>query len=274
MQEPGASPVPLVVVHGGPGLDHSYLIPGLDVLAPISRLVFYDQRGVGRSESVRTPETISLDAYLEDIGALSSSLGLERVDLLAHSFGGLLAMLYAARYPERVRSLILVAPVEPGSRYRAEGNARAQVRRTAADQAAIDSIVASAGFEAREPDTMNRLFWTTFAATFGDRNLASRLVVDLDPQTARYGTEVAGLLMGSWAGTDFWDEVATIRAATLIVTGTEDPTPPVVAQELTRAIAGARLVALPGVGHFPFLESPGAFSDAVAQFLGEVRGEP
>src|SRR5688572_3429066 len=78
---------PIVVVHGGPGMDHGYLRPGMDELSRTHRLVFYDQRGSGRSEGEVTRATVNLDAFVADISALADSLRLGRFTILGHSFG-------------------------------------------------------------------------------------------------------------------------------------------------------------------------------------------
>ena len=109
---------PIIVVHGGPGLDHEYLQPGLDALAIRSTLIYYDQRGTGRSAAALDSTAINLDAFIEDIDALRQALGYERVSVLAHSWGALLGIEYAARHPEAIRGLILMNPVEPGTRFR------------------------------------------------------------------------------------------------------------------------------------------------------------
>ena len=119
---------PVVVVHGGPGLDHTYLRPGLDILAGSHSLVYYDQRGTGRSEAVLDAESITLDTFVEDIESLRKTLGRDRLTLLGHSFGSLLVLGYALAHPDRTRGLILMAPVEPGTRWRssvASGSPRA-----------------------------------------------------------------------------------------------------------------------------------------------------
>ncbi len=102
---------PIVVVHGGPGLDRSYLRPGIDVLASGHQLVFFDQRGTGESESELTDEAINLDRFVEDIDVLREHLGHDRITVLAHSFGSLIGTRYAIRFPDRLNALVLANPV-------------------------------------------------------------------------------------------------------------------------------------------------------------------
>lgn len=103
--------LPVIVLHGGFGHDHGYLVPAFEGLDPEYRFVFYDQRGSLRS---RAPlESISFDRHLEDLDQLREELGLDAMTLVGHSMGTLLASGYKTRYPERVRDLVLLGPVPP-----------------------------------------------------------------------------------------------------------------------------------------------------------------
>src|SRR6476659_8292938 len=99
---------PVIVLHGGPDFDHSYLVPELDGLADQYRLVFYDQRGRGRSWSGEGPESVTIDSEVEDLDRVRAWTGSATVALLGHSWGGLVAMEYAIRHPDRVSHLILM----------------------------------------------------------------------------------------------------------------------------------------------------------------------
>lgn len=108
---------PIILVHGGPGMDHAYLLPGMRALAESHRVVFYDQRGGGRTSGTVDRSTVSSDIFLADITALADSLHMGKFTLLAHSWGGIPVVRYAARYPELLRALVLMNTVEPGRRY-------------------------------------------------------------------------------------------------------------------------------------------------------------
>jgi len=106
--ERGAGPV-LVCLPGGPGRPSGYL-GDLGGLAARRRLVLLDARGTGESAVPADPATYAMDRMTADVEALRVRLGIERLDLLGHSAAGGLAMLYAARYPERIGHLVLVTP--------------------------------------------------------------------------------------------------------------------------------------------------------------------
>ena len=95
---------PILIVHGGPGLSHDYYLPHLESLAQDHQLIFYDQRVSGASLMNVDSSSINLDAFIEDIEALRKKFGIRVINLMAHSFGGLIAMNYAIKYPEKVKS--------------------------------------------------------------------------------------------------------------------------------------------------------------------------
>src|SRR5215468_2034145 len=117
----GSAPgVPLVVVNGGPGFDHTYehaAMPGTtsawETLAKNRRVVFYDQRGNGRSGALKPGQSCTLADQISDLEAVRAHLGADKLDLVGHSWGGFLVMAYAARHPDRVRHLVTVDSAAP-----------------------------------------------------------------------------------------------------------------------------------------------------------------
>jgi len=99
--------VPVVIVHGGPGLDHSYFLPQMKQLAKNYKLIFYDQRGMGKSSADFDGKQMTMDNLVEDLDGIRRAFGLEKMNLMGHSWGGLVSMFYAVKYPGRLQSLIL-----------------------------------------------------------------------------------------------------------------------------------------------------------------------
>jgi len=260
---------PIIVVHGGPGLDHRYLQPGLNVLAQRNTLVYYDQRGTGRSSAELTPSTINLDAFVEDIDALRQALGYERVDVLGHSFGSLIAIAYALRHPESVRTLILMNPVEPGMRFQEEQEQLQTSRRTEEDSTQLATLTSSEGFAARDPATVSEVYRILFRQTLRDRARIDELDLDLAETTAKNGQEVARLLGESMQPLDWWDRLGEISAPTLVLQGRYDLTPRAMSQALANAIPLGRMVVLQS-GHFPYLEDSDGLLSAIQAFYVDL----
>src|SRR5690242_13951857 len=104
---------PIILLHGGPDFDHTYLLPDLDRLSDSYRLIYYDQRERGKSARDVQPEDVTLESEVEDLDRVRKFFGLESVALLGHSWGGVLALEYTTRHPTRVSHLIILntAPV-------------------------------------------------------------------------------------------------------------------------------------------------------------------
>lgn len=260
---------PLVVVHGGPGLDHAYLQPGLDALAIRNTLVYYDQRGTGRSTAALDASAINIGTFVDDIEALRETLGYPRVTVLAHSFGALIAIEYAMRYPESLRALILMNPVEPGNRYLADRVARQDAARTVEDSTDLATLTRSEGFAARDPATVSEYFRVLFRQSLRDRNRISELDLDLAEATADNGPDVGRLLGESLGEADWWDRLPQLAAPTLVLHGRYDLMPLVVSEELAEALPRGSLVVLDS-GHFPYLEAPDGLLAAVTSFLVDL----
>lgn len=261
---------PIFVVHGGPGLDHRYLQPGLNVLARSNTLVYYDQRGVGRSSAELVPSAINMRAFVEDIEALRDALGYERIDVLGHSFGALIALEYAAAHPDRLRTLILMNPADPGARFQDELEERRLARRTEQDAAALAELRSREGFAARDPATVSEVYRILFRESMKDRERVVDLDLDLAEATAKNGADVERLLRESLGEEpDLWDRLNGIQTPTLVLHGRYDPTPLGMSQELARSLPLGRLVVLES-GHFPFVEDPDGLVSAISAFYVDV----
>ena len=139
---------PIIVIHGGPDFDHCYLLPEMDRLADAFRLIYYDQRGRGRSGRGVRPGDVSIESEVEDVERVRRHFQVESVAVLGHSWGGLLAMEYAIRHPDRVSHLILMntAPASRDDRLLLEEHFRHI--RAPADVEAMQAIARSARYQA------------------------------------------------------------------------------------------------------------------------------
>ncbi len=110
-----AGGTPLIVANGGPGFDHTYLhlSDAWDTIGKTRRVVVYDQRGNGRSSKLAAGQSCTLRDQIEDLEALRVHVGADRIDLVGHSWGGFLAMAYAARYPQHIQHLLIVDSAAP-----------------------------------------------------------------------------------------------------------------------------------------------------------------
>jgi len=264
----------IVVLHGGPDFDYAYLLPDLDRLARDYRLVYYAQRGRGASRGAVRPADVTLASELSDLDALRTHLGLDRLVLLGHSWGALLALEYALARPEPVSHLVLLNPA-PASRAGYE-SMRAERARTAPDLVArMAALAATPAFRAGELAADEAYYRVHYGATVRDPGQAERLVRSLranfTPEAILVARSIEDRLMDETWRADGFDRLPTLarlRMPTLVVHGDRDFVPVVCARQIADAIPGARFVLVPDSGHFSYLDAPAAVHAAVRDFLG------
>lgn len=261
---------PLVVVHGGPLLDHGHLVPPLRPLGDRFRLVFYDQRLAGRSAGTVDSASVSLDQFVADIEAIRTALGLDRIHLLGHSWGGLIAMEYAIAHPDRLRSLVLVSPLPPSSTLW-QGEQRAQnAALQPADTAGMGELRSSSGMEAGDPVVIERLLQMSFRSQLHDPALADSLRFDI-PIDYMERSRLFGLMMADLQSFDLLDALAGLDVPTLVVYGDAETGAQGTADTLIATIPDARARGVADAGHFSFFERPETFRRLLADFLEELR---
>lgn len=259
---------PIVVLHGGPGMSHDYLASHLiALLADDYRLVFYDQRASGRSTGVADTARLTMAQFVEDLDRLRLELGLERMNVLGHSFGGLLAMCYATEHPNAVGSLVLV-DTSPASWALNFPHFRRTVaeRLSESDRREMAAITAGAGARG-DPQAMTKYFKTMFRAFFHQPALSEQLVLGIDEQWLENNAVTSSHVWASLGEYDIHEHLPRIQAPTLILHGTFSVISMEGAEAIATRIPRSRLIALRDVGHFPHIEAPMAFATAVKAFV-------
>jgi proline iminopeptidase len=270
---------PVIVLHGGPDFDCGYLLPELDQLADGYRLIYFDQRGRGRSAAGVQPQDVSLASDIADIDSVRRHFGLESVALLGHSWGGLLAMEYAVRHPERVSHLILLntAFARGEDRFLFQEERRRKSPDTPALLQALASIPA---FQDGDPAAVAAYYRVHFSATVRQPKLLDAVVERVTGRATRESILRARaieerLLEDTWLsdGYDLLPALAELPVPTLVIHGDEDFIPIPCASRIADAIRGARFVLIPDCGHFSYLERPEAVRTAINAFFHRA-GEP
>jgi proline iminopeptidase len=256
----GAGP-PVVVLHGGPGADHAYLRPGFDALAQNRELLYYDQRGGGRSPVPRDVP-VGWTEQVADLDALRETWGLDRLTIAGYSWGGLLALLYALDHPGRIDRLALVSPA-PAWRAARERFEQEFSRRNL-DPGLQDArrVLRESGLRERDPAAFQqRLFELSVAPYF------------FDPARARELTpfRVVGRTQEEvWASLgdfDLRDRLPSLhRIPALVLHGENDPLP-IDASRTTAELIGADFHGIPRCGHVPYVEAFATFERLVGGFL-------
>jgi len=258
---------PIVILSGGPGLEVAYMKPLNDFLPVGYQRIYLEQRGTGRSKPpTLSPQTMTLKLVVEDLEALRVALKQERLNLLGHSWGGMLAMAYAAAHPDRVDKVVLVAPggCTPEFLQWFGDNITARMRpedlkalaqwEEAAKGGADPEKVALEVLKAMTPAySFDRAKGLAFSATLVDGSFHAQVNDLLFQDLVKQYDLRAGLRL--------------LKRPTMIIQGHQDPIGDVTAREISDTIAGSKLILLAKCGHFPWLERPDEFRKAVADFL-------
>lgn len=266
---------PVIVLHGGPTFDHYYLLPDLDRLADAFRLIYYDQRGRGKSAGGVRSEDVSLQSDLDDLEAVRASLVAGPVALLGHSWGGLLALEYVLRWPEHVSHLILLNTA-PASYDDFRLSEQPPDARAPEDVELLRSLRSHLASVHSDLPARAAYYHTYFRMTLRAPDLLDRLIEHL-----RLGWTEEGVRTAEAIGDRLWAETAEapdfnllpglahlhIPIPTLVLHGDYDFVPVACAAHVAEAIPGARLVVLSNCGHFSYLECPGAVRAALDAFF-------
>ncbi|GII28034.1 alpha/beta fold hydrolase [Planotetraspora mira] len=257
---------PLICLPGGPMRASAYL-GDLGGLSEHRRLIMLDLRGTGDSAVPADPATYRCDRQVADVEALREHLGLDRVDVLAHSAGGDLALLYAAAHPRRVRTLILVT-----ARARALGvDFTEEHRREAAALRVAEPWYGAAydAYEAVWAGSATDADWDAVAPFFygrWDAAAQAHAAADLEQSNLEAGELYASA--GAFDPGAACAAAAALDARVLVLAGELDGTPlPRVAAVVAGMFHRAELAVLPGAGHFPWLDDPRGLTRVVAAFL-------
>lgn len=266
-----ASGVPLIVVNGGPGFDHTYehaAVPGTtsswETLARKRRVVFYDQRGNGRSGALKSGQSCTLADQIDDLEAVRAHLGVDQIDLLGHSWGGFLVMAYAARHPEHIRHLITVDSAAPkwGDTVFLFKDIFPEGQERSDSYAFADALGDKAASDAGIREYLHWLFYSpekrdAFIAQVAPGVFTKAVNEAVEHDVQRF---------------DLNPEIKKFKFPTLVVTGRYDiNVAPSVAYKMHKAIPGSQFAVFEKSGHLPFYEEPEAFVRALEAFLAGGR---
>jgi proline iminopeptidase len=254
---------PFIVLHGGPDFDHGYLLPDLDRLADAFRLIYYDQRGRGRSAEHVRPEDVTLASDVDDLDNVRQHFQLESSALLGHSWGAVLALEYAIRHPTRVSHLILMNPA-PASASDFAVLRKAYLQKLGADMDRQREIMAGAAYKEGDPEAVAARYRLHFKPALKRPEDYEKLMATMKAGFISQGKEGIvkaravedRLMRDTWEmdGYDLLPKLRKLNMPTLVIAGDHDFIPLEISEHLARAIPHARLLTLKDCGHFAYLE--------------------
>ena len=272
---------PLVVVHGGPGASHDYLLPNLYRLASHYRLVFIDERGSGRSPRLEDTSLYTAEKMADDVEAVRAALQLGKIALLGHSYGGVVVQAYAFKYQDHLTHLILGSTFS-STRELNEALVRLKQAMPAEKRARLEALERAGLFgqgepweRGRYPDEYAKLAWGIgyFPALYGARPdanydpLLSNTSNSWDLYRAMWGSHGEFVVDGNLKEVEWVDRLSEIKVPTLILVGEHDESDPAMSREMNAKIPGSKLVVLPNSGHMTFVDQPDLFIKAITDFV-------
>ncbi len=267
---------PMIVLHGGPDFDIAYLLPELDRLSDKFHLIYYDQRGRGRSADHVKPEDVTLESEMDDLDKVREHFHLDKVDLLGHSWGTVLALEYALRHPERVSRLVLMDPA-PASAADINRFRKERVEKWPVLMELRKAIADTTAYKEADPDAVVAYYRVHFKPALARSEDYEKLIIRMQARFIEQGKE--GILKSravedrlvneTWAspnGYDLHPKLKGLNIPTLVITGDHDFFP-FAAEHIAQAIPSARLVTLKECGHFPYLECPAPLREQIDTFF-------
>jgi proline iminopeptidase len=252
------------VLHGGPGLDHTYLRPSMDRFGRDAALVYVDLRGHGRSSAPPDADGYTISSAADDLAALVAARHDPPVDVIAHDFGAAVAVAFAARHADVVRRVVLVSPLRDAAQVRAVAGRSRDALGEAGWSRVLELTTAQGTLrDARSLPLLFRrlgpMWWHAQPSDAVVDAMARRVVYRADSD-ANFLQDVLR-----------WDArlvAGDVRAPVLVVAGASDLTfLPSESRELAEALPHGSFLSIDGAGHLPFVERGDAFAVAVERFF-------
>jgi len=253
----------IIVLHGGPDFDISYLLPEMDTLIDGHRLIYYDQRGRGKSAAHVRADDVSLASDVADLDAVREHFGMNKVALLGHSFGAVLALEYAVRHPTRVSRIVLLNPA-PASASDRQVLVEAYTKQLGPDMDRQNQIRNGSAYQQGEPGAVAARYRIHFEHALVRPTDYEKLMMRMDSAFRRQGKE--GVLEAravedqiyrdTWSkpGYDLMPKLRGLDIPAMVLVGDGDFIPTAIGEHIAHAIPGATLVHLEACGHFSYLE--------------------
>jgi len=281
----------VLIVHGGPGYPFAQPLPGLKPLATNYRFHYYDQRGCGKSsrpidkfassnyyENMQTlDKTLGIGAQIANIERIRQLIGDDKIILVGHSFGGFLASLYAAEFPERVKALILIAPAEVLVMPPESGGLFEQVKPLLPDAMKPEydaylkryldygAIFSKSDAELAAMNTEFARYYLVAASRKG-----WNITVESQPADAG-GWMVHAMYFSMGLKHDYRAALKSVSAPVLVIHGENDLQPEKASRIYADAFPNAEFRVVRNAGHFVFSDQPETFARVVGEFLGKIK---
>jgi proline iminopeptidase len=259
---------PIIVVHGGPGMAHNYLVPKFKRLTNNFKVIFYDQRACGKTNGEGNPDKITINNLVKDLETLRISLGIEKMNLVGQSFGGLIALNYAIKYTQNLKNLIILESAPASSDYEAEFENTIMERFTKKEKEKQSQIKESEGFKNHDPEKHIEYYLSLFKAYFYDKTYHKELNFNYFTKEMLKKNAISDPMFDKYIENfDIYDGLKKITCPTLIIHGKYDPIPYQAIERMHQCITGSELILFEKCGHFAHIEKENEYFSAIEKFL-------
>lgn len=257
---------PLLIVHGGPGMNHTYFLPHLNTLAKSYQVILYDQRASGRSALPPT-DSISLLSFAQDIEALRKEFKIDKLTLLGHSWGAIPAVDYAIRYPENVKGLILCNAVPLNKTFDEEMANTQRIKMTGRDSTDRSILLGSPNFKAGKASAYKKVLLLSFRNSFYDDSNFQKLDFTLPDNYKEASAALYAGLGSDLANYDYYESIKQFTFPVLLMHGEADAIPLRATEQARDNLPHSSLEIFAHSGHFIFIEENRKFNATVKRFM-------
>lgn len=264
---------PFIFLHGGPGMWHDELVPFFLEFARSYQCIFYDQRGNGKSLLEKIDKTtFSTELLVEDLEALRQAFSLPQLNIIGHSWGGLLGLYYATKYPHYVKRLILIDAAPINTALLIQSYENLMERFTETEWNHLQQLYESKAYLAGDPLVHNEAMQLSEGATIFNKAACEAYFQAsvFDEVTAKNSVALSGLARDMKLNITVQGQLQHITCPTLIIQGREDFIVPEAAELAHQLIKKSQLFFVEQSGHYPFIEAREAFFTRLGQFIRET----
>lgn len=261
---------PFILLHGGPGMYHDELFPFFIDFAKVNKLIFYDQRGNGKSTLEKIDSTsFTVELMVEDLEELRKEFEIDKLNIIGHSWGGLLAMYYATKYPDHVKRLILIdaAPVNTDLLIKCYKKQISMFKPEEWEY--LQKLWNSEDYLAGDPNVHNEAMRISEGKIFSNKDVIDEYmkVAAFNETTAKNAVLLNDLATQMKLNIYVQDKLINIKCPTLIINGKDDFIVEEAYKLTNQLIPNSEIVLIKGAGHYPFIENKDDFFYEVNNFI-------
>ncbi|MGL1890814.1 MAG: alpha/beta fold hydrolase [Spirochaetaceae bacterium] len=259
--------IPIIVVHGGPGLAHNYLFTYFSQLCDQYQIIFYDQRACGLSTGDETEKDITMENFIEDIEGIRKAFGIDKVNLIGQSYGGLITLSYAVKYPQNMGSLLILESAAANPESDIQFELIIDKRKSQFDKTQLSKFENELEFSNAKSEIMKKYFMILFKYYFFDESFLSELSLDYLTDKMVDKLFLSGRCIKS--DPNLLKLLPIIKCPTLIIHGDYDPIPVEDIRLIHNAIVQSQFIIIKDCGHFAHIEKQSQYFNEIRKFYNK-----